>query len=112
VLLNLLANAIKYTPAGGRIWCKATQEGRDIVVRVEDTGMGIDPAMLPRIFDLFARAPRAEEVAPEGLGIGLSIAHQIMKLHGGSLSARSSGAGKGAEFTVRLPAASDLGGEG
>ncbi len=105
VILNLLSNALKYTPAGGRIWLKATQEDQDVVVRVEDTGMGISPQMLPKLFELFSRETTAEDAAPEGLGIGLAVVRQVVELHGGNVEARSSGLGKGAEFTVRLPAA-------
>ncbi len=103
VLNNLLSNAIKYTPSGGRVWCKATQEADRLVLRVEDTGMGIDPAVLPQIFDLFTRDPRAEELEPGGLGIGLSVVHQVVRLHGGMVQARSGGRGHGSEFMVRLP---------
>lgn len=103
VLNNLVSNAIKYTPAGGRVWCKATQETDQAVLRVEDTGMGIDPAVLPRIFDLFTRDPRAEQLEPGGLGIGLSVVHQVVRLHGGIVQARSAGRGHGSEFVVRLP---------
>lgn len=105
VLNNLVGNAIKYTPAGGRVWCKATTEADQAVLRVEDTGMGIDPALLPMIFDLFTRDPRAEQMEPGGLGIGLDVVRQVMKLHGGTVQVRSAGHGRGSEFTVRLPVA-------
>ena len=105
VILNLLSNALKYTPAGGRIWLKATQEADQVLVRVEDDGMGIPPDRLPRLFELFSREPDAQDLAPEGLGIGLAVVRQVVELHGGHVEARSSGLGKGAEFTVRLPAA-------
>ncbi|WBY02473.1 PAS domain-containing sensor histidine kinase [Ramlibacter tataouinensis] len=103
VLNNLVSNAIKYTPAGGRVWCKATTEADEAVLRVEDTGMGIDPALLPMIFDLFTRDPRAEQMEPSGMGIGLDVVRQVVKLHGGTVQVRSAGQGRGAEFTVRLP---------
>lgn len=105
VLNNLVSNAIKYTPAGGRVWCKATQEDDEAVLRVEDNGMGIDPAVLPRIFDLFTRDPRAEQMEPGGMGIGLAVVHQVVRLHGGNVQARSAGRGHGSEFVVRLPVA-------
>lgn len=105
VLANLLGNALKYTPEGGTVWIKATQEGREIVLRVEDTGIGIEPTVLPRIFDLFSRDAGARDLDPHGLGIGLSVVREIVQLHGGSVQARSAGPGKGAEFTVRLPVA-------
>ncbi|WP_167772527.1 PAS domain-containing sensor histidine kinase [Ramlibacter henchirensis] len=100
---NLVSNAIKYTPRGGKVWIKATQEGRDVLMRVEDTGLGISAELLPRLFELFSRGAAAEEAAPGGMGIGLSVVRELIDLHGGSVEARSSGAGKGSEFTVRLP---------
>jgi PAS domain S-box-containing protein len=105
VLVNLISNSIKYTPQGGSIWAKVTQEGTEIVFRIEDTGIGIQPDMLPRIFDLFSRQPEAEGLDPKGLGIGLAVVREIVQLHGGSVQARSGGHGLGSEFTVRLPAA-------
>lgn len=104
VVLNLLGNAVKYTPEGGEIWVKATQDRDEVVVKVEDTGIGIAPDMLPRIFELFTQAPIATDMAPGGLGVGLAVVRQIVELHGGSVQARSAGAGKGSEFTVRIPA--------
>lgn len=105
VVLNLLSNALKYTPRGGTVWVKATQEGSEVLLRVEDTGQGIAPEVLPRIFDLFTQEQRNADQVPTGLGIGLSIVKELVELHGGKVQARSAGAGKGAEFTVRLPAA-------
>jgi PAS domain S-box-containing protein len=104
-VLNLLGNAIKYTPAGGTVWVKATQEGREVLFAVEDTGIGIAPEVLPRIFDLFTQESQAADMVPGGLGIGLTVVKELVELHGGNVQARSAGAGKGAEFTVRLPAA-------
>lgn len=101
---NMLSNAIKYTPAGGQVWAKVTQEAEDLVVRVEDTGIGIDAETLPRIFELFTQENRAKDLVPGGLGIGLAIVRQIAALHGGVVEARSAGKGKGAEFTLRIPA--------
>ena len=100
---NLLVNAIKYTPAGGTIWLKATQEADDIVIRVQDTGIGIAADVLPRIFELFTQESRAKDLVPGGLGVGLAIVAQIAELHGGTAQARSPGSGKGSEFTLRLP---------
>lgn len=100
---NLLVNAIKYTPAGGMVWLKATQEAQDIVIRVQDTGIGVAPDVLPRIFGLFTQESRASDLVPGGLGVGLAIVAQIAELHGGVAQARSDGAGKGSEFTLRLP---------
>jgi PAS domain S-box-containing protein len=107
VVLNLLGNAIKYTPSGGTVWVKATQEGREVLFAVEDTGIGIAPEVLPRIFDLFTQEAQAADLVPGGLGIGLTIVKELVELHGGKVQARSAGAGNGAEFTVRLPAASE-----
>jgi PAS domain S-box-containing protein len=107
VVLNLLGNAIKYTPRGGTAWVKATLEGPDVLMRIEDTGIGIAPDVLPRIFDLFTQQSEAADLVPGGLGIGLTIVKELVELHGGNVEARSAGVGKGAEFTVRLPAAGD-----
>jgi signal transduction histidine kinase len=104
LVLNLLGNAIKYTPEGGSIWVKVVQEGADIVFRVEDTGIGIAPEMLPRIFELFTQERAASDLVPGGLGVGLAMVREIAELHGGTVQARSAGEGKGSEFTVRLPA--------
>jgi len=103
VVLNLVGNAIKYTPRGGTVWIKATQEGDEVLLRVEDTGIGIAPDMLPRIFDLFTQERQARDMVPSGLGVGLTIVKELVELHGGNVQARSPGAGKGTEFTVRLP---------
>jgi signal transduction histidine kinase len=100
---NLLANSIKYTPPGGSVWVKSLEEAEDVLVRVEDTGMGIAPDVLPKIFELFTQEPRARDVAPGGLGIGLAIVRDVVGLHGGLVQARSGGIGKGAEFTMRFP---------
>jgi PAS domain S-box-containing protein len=100
---NLLGNAIKYTLEGGSIWVKATQEADDIVIRIQDTGVGIAPDVLPRIFELFTQESRAKDLVPGGLGVGLAIVSQIAELHGGAAQARSGGVGKGSEFALRLP---------
>lgn len=78
-----------------------------MIVRIEDTGIGISADMLPRLFELFSRGKGARELAPSGMGIGLAVVREIVELHGGDVQARSAGAGKGAEFTIRLPAAED-----
>lgn len=103
VFVNLLQNAAKYTEFGGNIWVKLYVEGKDAVVKVEDTGIGISPEILPRIFDLFTQAEFASDSG--GLGIGLSVVKDLVTLHGGSVQVRSDGIGKGSEFTVRLPLA-------
>jgi PAS domain S-box-containing protein len=101
IFTNLLENAVKYTPPQGRIWMKATFDDYDAVVHVEDTGKGIAPEMLPRIFDMFTQADTG--VSGGGLGIGLALVRELVRLHGGSVQAVSLGLGMGSEFTVRLP---------
>lgn len=103
VVLNLLGNALKYTPSGGSVFLKAGEEVNEVVVRVDDTGIGIDQEMLPRIFEFFTQDTSARKMAPGGLGVGLALVRQIVALHDGTVAARSSGLGKGAQFTVRLP---------
>ncbi|MGE5095102.1 MAG: ATP-binding protein [Betaproteobacteria bacterium] len=103
VLVNLLNNAVKYTPEGGHIWVHATTEGDEAVVHVRDNGVGIPSDMLPGIFDLFTQVDAAREHSQGGLGIGLSLVKNLVALHGGSVQVRSDGEGKGSEFTVRLP---------
>ncbi|MEW6704862.1 MAG: PAS domain-containing sensor histidine kinase [Pseudomonadota bacterium] len=103
VVLNLVGNAIKYTPAGGRVWIKATVEADDAVIRVEDTGVGIAPEMLPRIFDLFTQDPDSRHLSRGGLGVGLAVVKNLVDLHGGTVEVRSDGRGKGSHFAVRLP---------
>jgi two-component system, chemotaxis family, sensor kinase Cph1 len=103
VIGNLLNNAAKYTAAGGRIEVESRRQGSHAVVRVRDTGIGIAPEMLPKVFDLFAQDARALDKAQGGLGIGLSLAHELVRLHGGTLIAESPGAGQGSTFTVRVP---------
>jgi signal transduction histidine kinase len=100
---NLLGNAIKYTPEGGTVWVDVTQQSDEIIVRVQDTGIGIAPHVLPGIFDLFTQEPRARNLVPGGLGIGLAVVREIAELHGGLVQARSGGLGKGSEFALRLP---------
>jgi PAS domain S-box-containing protein len=101
VFVNLLDNAIKYTPADGRIWVKMTIEDPTAVVHVEDTGIGVPPHMLSKIFDLFTQVDT--DASRNGLGIGLALVRDLVSMHGGSVQARSEGVGKGSEFTVRLP---------
>jgi signal transduction histidine kinase len=102
VLTNLLHNALKYTPSGGCITMTAARAASTVVLTVRDTGRGIEPELLPHVFDLFSQMRPHEGT---GLGLGLSIAREIVLLHGGSISVRSEGAGTGSEFVVRLPAA-------
>lgn len=100
VLSNLLDNAIKFTEPGGRIGLAVSRTGRDAVVVVSDTGRGFEPRDLAHIFDLFSQVRPGEG---RGLGIGLSVAHEIVTLHKGRIEARSDGLSRGSEFVVTLP---------
>jgi two-component system CheB/CheR fusion protein len=103
VVTNLLINAAKYTDLGGQITLGVASDGDEVTIRVRDTGMGIAPEMLSRIFDLFVQVDTSAGRTQGGLGIGLALARYIVELHGGRLSATSDGIGKGSEFVVRLP---------
>ena len=103
VLLNLLNNASKYTPRGGRIWLTAKVEGTEVVISCRDNGIGIPPDMLERVFTMFAQIDNALDRAQGGLGVGLSLVKSLVELHGGRVTARSAGPGKGSEFELRLP---------
>lgn len=105
IVSNLLTNAAKYTEENGRIWLEASREGAEAVIRVRDTGIGIVPSMLDSIFDLFIQAERGLDRSQGGLGIGLTIVRNLVRMHGGTITANSPGLGHGSEFTVRLPAA-------
>jgi signal transduction histidine kinase len=102
---NLVANAIKFTPAGGRVTISVASSGEDVRVVVADTGIGIDPAMLPHIFERSWQAAPSTAGGREGLGLGLSIAQRLAELHGGTIRAESAGAGKGTRMIVTLPLA-------
>jgi two-component system CheB/CheR fusion protein len=102
VVTNLLTNAIKYTEEGGHIWLTTQQEGGRAVLRLRDTGVGIDPELLPHIFELFTQAARSLDRSQGGLGIGLGLVKQLVELHGGTVEAYSS-LGQGSEFVARLP---------
>jgi signal transduction histidine kinase len=103
VVSNLLTNAAKYTPPGGRIRVEANTDGGDVVLRVSDTGIGIDPQMLPKVFELFTQDRQALDRAQGGLGLGLAIVRSLVSLHGGTASAHSDGRNRGSEFVIRLP---------
>lgn len=105
VFSNLLNNAAKYTPGGGRLRLSAAREGRDAVVRVADSGAGIAPEMLDSIFDMFVQVSGTDRAAQGGLGIGLTLVKSLVELHGGRVEAASAGLERGATFTVRLPLA-------
>jgi signal transduction histidine kinase/ActR/RegA family two-component response regulator len=104
IVSNLVTNALKYTPQGGRITVRTRCERDWAMVEVSDTGIGLEPELLPRVFELFVQGERALDRAQGGLGIGLTLVKRLAELHGGSVQAHSAGAGKGANFVVRLPA--------
>jgi PAS domain S-box-containing protein len=103
VVANLLNNAAKYTPPGGRIRLQAGVEDGHACIRVSDDGIGIPADMLERVFDMFAQVGGSIDRAQGGLGIGLTLVRRLVDLHGGRVSARSPGAGQGSTFSVRLP---------
>ncbi len=105
VFVNLVTNAIKYTPPGGAVAVRVEREGEAAVVRVRDTGVGIAREMLPRIFDLFTQVAGTLDRSQGGLGIGLTLVRSLVELHSGTVEAHSEGAGRGSEFVVRLPLA-------
>jgi CheY-like chemotaxis protein/two-component sensor histidine kinase len=104
ILTNLLNNAAKYTDPGGHVWLTAGRDGAEVVVRVRDSGIGIAPDMLPRVFDLFVQAERRLDRSQGGVGIGLTLVKRLVEMHGGTVTAHSRGSGHGSEFVVRLPA--------
>jgi PAS domain S-box-containing protein len=105
VLCNLLNNAAKYTEVGGQIWLETIREDQEAVIRVRDTGVGMTPEVLTRVFDLFVQADRSLNRSQGGLGIGLTLVRTLVQMHGGTATAHSDGPGQGSEFTVRLPGA-------
>ncbi|VTT96645.1 pas pac sensor hybrid histidine kinase : PAS/PAC sensor hybrid histidine kinase OS=Haliangium ochraceum (strain DSM 14365 / JCM 11303 / SMP-2) GN=Hoch_3141 PE=4 SV=1: GAF_2: HisKA: HATPase_c: Response_reg: PAS_9: HisKA: HATPase_c: Response_reg [Gemmataceae bacterium] len=104
VFANLLTNAAKYTPPGGRIRVSAARDPGGVSVTVADNGVGIPPPMLPRVFDMFTQVDRTLEKTTGGLGIGLSLVKGLVEMHGGTVVAQSDGEGTGSTFTVHLPA--------
>ncbi len=105
VVWNLVSNAVKFTPEGGRVEVRLERVGTRAELRVSDTGEGIDPEFLPYVFDLFRQADASTTRRHGGLGLGLSIVRQIVEMHGGTVRTGSEGEGKGAAFTVSLPLA-------
>ena len=103
VITNMLDNAVKFTPSGGSVDVDVWREGQEAVLRVSDTGIGIGPEMLPRVFELFAQAEQPMDRAVGGLGIGLTLSRRLVQMLGGTIAASSDGQGCGAQFTVRLP---------
>ena len=104
VLSNLLTNAAKFTGDGGKVWISAERPNEHVVLRVKDTGVGMDPELIGRVFDLFAQGSRSLDRPQGGLGIGLTLAHRLVAMHGGTITAHSDGMGKGSEFVICLPA--------
>jgi CheY-like chemotaxis protein len=105
IFVNLLTNAAKYTPPGGRIEISAKQTGGDVMVSVRDNGIGIAPHLLPEMFKLFTQGERSIDRSEGGLGIGLTIVQRLVEMHGGRIEAHSDGPSLGSTFVVWLPAA-------
>jgi CheY-like chemotaxis protein len=103
IVWNLVSNATKFTPAGGRIDVHVERHGAEAHLRVSDTGVGISPEFLPHVFERFRQADSTTTRVHGGLGLGLAIVRHLVELHGGTVEAESPGLGKGATFTVRLP---------
>jgi signal transduction histidine kinase len=100
---NVLGNAAKYTERGGHITLAAAESGAELVIRVRDNGIGIPAELMPMIFNLFTQLDRTSGPPQSGLGIGLALVQRLVEMHGGSVTARSDGLGKGSEFSIRLP---------
>jgi signal transduction histidine kinase len=107
IIWNLLSNAVKFTPHGGKISVRLAQDGSNALVTVQDTGQGIDPEFLPRVFDRFRQADSSTTRSFGGLGLGLAIVRHLVELHGGTVSARSDGVNKGATFSATFPLLTD-----
>ncbi len=103
ILINLLDNAIKYTPQGGEIAVSITVQENEVCLEVSDSGMGMPADLLPQVFDVFVQGERPNDRSQGGLGIGLALVRQLTSLHGGTISAQSDGLGKGSTFVLRLP---------
>ena len=108
VVANLLHNAAKYTPPGGRIILTASRQGEELVLAVRDNGVGLRPDMLQRVFELFVQVDPGNDRAQGGLGLGLTLVRSLVEMHGGRVYAHSEGLAQGSEFTVRLPLPPDV----
>jgi CheY-like chemotaxis protein/two-component sensor histidine kinase len=108
VLINLLSNALKFTSAGGTVRLRLSDETGVAVLSVRDTGSGIDPEVLPQLFTMFFQADEPSNEGKTGLGLGLALAKVLVEMHGGSIETYSEGVGKGAEFIIKLPLATDM----
>ena len=102
IITNILNNAAKYTPAGGRIEVSTKRDGSQAAISVRDSGVGIPPELLPRVFDMFAQVDRSLERTHGGLGIGLALVKRLVELHGGTVDAHSDGTGRGSSFVVHM----------
>jgi len=107
VLTNLLANAFRYTPAGGRVEVHLTTEEDRARIQVKDTGIGIEPDLLPHVFERFRQGEARAGAAKGGLGLGLALVREIVELHGGTVAVESAGSGQGATFNITLPVIRD-----
>jgi CheY-like chemotaxis protein len=108
VIANLVHNAFKYTPEGGRIELTAAVEGTEVAIRIKDSGVGIAPDVLPRIFDMYMQGEKAPGTELKGLGVGLALVQQLVELHGGRVAAFTDGLQKGSEFVVTLPVTTEV----
>jgi signal transduction histidine kinase/CheY-like chemotaxis protein len=108
VLMNLLSNAMKFTPPGGTITVGLAAQGDSAVLTVRDTGVGLNPKILPELFTMFFQTKEPAKTVNSGLGVGLALVKVLVEMHSGTVDARSQGEGKGAEFTVRLPIAANM----
>ena len=108
VLMNLLSNAMKFTPPSGTITVGLAAQGDSAVLTVRDTGVGLNPEVLPELFTMFFQTNEPAKTVKTGLGVGLALVKVLVELHGGTVNAHSEGEGKGAEFTVRLPIAANM----
>ena len=108
VIWNLLSNAVKFTPREGRVTVTLTQENDEVLLRVQDTGIGIAPEFLPCVFDRFSQADGSATRRHGGLGLGMAIVRHLIELHGGTVRAHSEGEGRGATFTIELPTQLEL----
>ena len=104
VMWNLFSNAVKFTPAGGRVVARGARKGRLVAISVQDTGLGLSENQLPYVFQRFWQAHTGASREFAGLGIGLALARHLVELHGGTIAAQSAGLGQGSVFTVILPA--------
>ena len=107
VFSNLLINASKFTPDEGNITITATRAQKNILIAIKDDGMGIRPSLLPHLFELFTQGPRSEACSEGGLGVGLSVVRNLVRMHHGEVEVFSGGEGQGSTFTVTLPMSAD-----